>query len=249
MIAQDKSLAAQCLQMANSPLFGRWQKIDSLRGAILGLGFQRVSDIAMSCGVLNLTPKDTGIDPVVFWEHSLGCALVARHFARKISYSDPGKAYLAGLLHDLGIIVNLWMLPKEFRVAYDFARAQGIPLCEAEKAKLGFTHCESGRLLADQWELSTDLREVVSLHHSPPESHDHAGLIALVELSDLLCRMSGLSYGYAENREVNLLEQTSFAVLSRECPQLKNFDWARLTFELDSYMDEVHSLVHAIYRT
>ena len=249
MIAQDKSLAAQCLQMANSPLFGRWQKIDSLRGAILGLGFQRVSDIAMSCGVLNLTPKDTGIDPVVFWEHSLGCALVARHFARKISYSDPGKAYLAGLLHDLGIIVNLWMLPKEFRVAYDFARAQGIPLCEAEKAKLGFTHCESGRLLADQWELSTDLREVVSLHHSAPESHDHAGLIALVELSDLLCRMSGLSYGYSENREVNLLEQTSFAVLSRECPQLKNFDWARLTFELDSYMDEVHSLVHAIYRT
>ena len=37
MIAQDKALAAQCLQMANSPLFGRWQKIDSLRGAIVGL--------------------------------------------------------------------------------------------------------------------------------------------------------------------------------------------------------------------
>ena len=249
MIAQDKSLAAQCLQMANSPLFGRWQKIDSLRGAILGLGFQRVSDIAMSCGVLNLTPKDTGIDPVVFWEHSLGCALVCRHFARKISYPDPGKAYLAGLLHDLGIIVNLWMLPKEFRAVYESARRQGIPLYEAEKAILGFTHCESGRLLADQWELSTDLREVVSLHHSAPESHDYAGLIALVELSDLLCRMSGLSYGYVETREVNLLEQTSFAVLSKECPQLKDFDWARLTFELDSYMDEVHSLVHAIYRT
>jgi len=26
MIGQDKALAAQCLQMANSPLFGRWQK-------------------------------------------------------------------------------------------------------------------------------------------------------------------------------------------------------------------------------
>ena len=37
MIAQDKALAAQCLQMANSPLFGRWQKVDSLRGAIVGL--------------------------------------------------------------------------------------------------------------------------------------------------------------------------------------------------------------------
>src|SRR4030088_3743555 len=65
LIAQDKSLAAQCLQMANSPLFGRWQKVDSLRGAILGLGLHRISDIAMSCGVLNLLPKGiTGIDPV-----------------------------------------------------------------------------------------------------------------------------------------------------------------------------------------
>ena len=36
MISQDKSLAAQCLQMANNPLFGRWQKVDSLRGAVIG---------------------------------------------------------------------------------------------------------------------------------------------------------------------------------------------------------------------
>lgn len=250
MIAQDKSLAAQCLQMANSPLFGRWQKVDSLRGAIVGLGFHHVSDIAMSCGVLNLMPKDSGgIDPVVFWEHSLGCALVCRHFARKISYPDPSKAYLAGLLHDLGIIVNLWVLKKEFREAFEVARAEGIPLHEAEQKVLGFTHCESGGLLADKWELSPDLREVVSLHHTPQESHDHAGLVALVELSDLLCRMSGLNYGYIENRQVNLLEQTGFAVLSQQCQGLKDFDWARLTFELDSYLDEVHSLVRTIYRT
>lgn len=250
LIAQDKSLAAQCLQMANSPLFGRWQKIDSLRGAVVGLGFHRVSDIAMSCGLLNMMPGDSGgIDPVVFWEHSLGCALVCRHFARKISYSNPSKAYLAGLLHDLGIIVNLWVMPKEFREAFEFARAEGIPLHEAEQSVLGFTHCESGRLLADKWELSPDLCEVVSLHHNLSEAHDHAGLVALVELSDLLCRMSGLNHGYLENRQVNLLEQTGFAVLSQECQGLKDFDWARLTFEMDSYMDEVHSLVRAIYRT
>lgn len=249
MIAQDKALAAQCLQMANSPLFGRWQKVDSLRGAIVGLGFQRVSDIAMSCGVLNMMPRDSGIDPVFFWEHSLGCALVSRHFARKISYPDPGKAYLAGLLHDLGIIVNLWVLPKDFQEAFEVARARGIPLHEAEQEVLGFTHCESGRLLAERWELSPDLTEVVALHHTPTESLNHAGLVGLVELSDLLCRMSGLNYGYIENRQVNLLEQTGFAILSKQCQGLKDLDWARLTFEMDSYMDEVHTLVHAIYRS
>src|SRR3979411_2694088 len=158
LIGQDKSLAAQCLQMANSPLFGRWQKIDSLRGAIVGLGFHRLSDIAMTCGVMNITPKDSaGIDPIVFWEHSLGCALVCRHFAQQISYPDPSKAYLAGLLHDLGIVVNLWILPQEFRAAFDVAQKEGIPLHEAEQAVLGFTHCDSGRLLAERWELAPDL--------------------------------------------------------------------------------------------
>jgi HD-like signal output (HDOD) protein len=185
---------------------------------------------------------------VVFWEHSLGCALICRHFARKISYPWPEKAYLAGLLHDIGIIVNLWVLPKEFRKVYELARQNGIPLHEAELELLGFTHCDSGRVLANRWELSADFCEVVSLHHTAQMSKEHAGLVALVELSDLLCRMGGLNYGYNENREVNLLEQPGFGLLAKEFDSLKDFDWARLTFELDSYMDEVHALVHAIYR-
>jgi DNA-binding response OmpR family regulator len=56
-------------------IFGSWQKVESPRDAIVGLGIQRVSDIAMSCGVLNLLPKDLGgINPVGFWEHSGLCA-------------------------------------------------------------------------------------------------------------------------------------------------------------------------------
>jgi len=249
LIAQDKSLAAQCLQMANSPLFGRWQKVDSLRAAVVSLGFHHVGDIAMSCSVLNLLPGDkTSIDPVVFWEHSLGCALVCRRLARQVNFANPGKVYLAGLLHDLGIIVNLWVLPKEFRIAYELAKAEGIPLHEAEQRSLGFTHCESGRLLAEKWELATDLIDVVTLHHSPEKPSEHAGLVALVHIADLLCRMSGLNYGYAEQREVNLFEDSGFGLLALNCPSLRGLDWARLTFELDSYMDEVHTLVRAIYR-
>jgi HD-like signal output (HDOD) protein len=249
LLAQDKSLAAQCLQMANSPLFGRWQKVESLRAAVVSLGFHHVSDIAMSCSVLNMLPGDkTSMDPVVFWEHSLGCALVCRHLARQIKLGDPGKAYLAGLLHDLGIIVNLWVLPQEFRKAYETATAEGIPLHEAEQRTLGFTHCESGRLLAERWGLAPDLIEVVTHHHSPEKSSQHVGLVALVHIADLLCRMSGLNYGYVEVRQVNLFEDPGFALLAQGSTSVKDFDWARLTFELDSYMDEVHSLVRAIYR-
>lgn len=48
---------------------GHWQKVESLRGAVISLGFQRVSNIAMSCGVLNTMAQESGIDPVAFWEH------------------------------------------------------------------------------------------------------------------------------------------------------------------------------------
>jgi HD-like signal output (HDOD) protein len=249
MLAQDKSLAAQCLQMANSPLFGRWQKVESLRAAVVSLGFHHVSDIAMSCGVLNMLPTDTSsIDPVVFWEHSLGCALVCRTLARKINLHDPAKAYLAGLLHDLGIVVNLWVLPQEFRTAFELAKKEAIPLHDAELRTMGFTHSESGRLLAEKWGLSSDLIEVVSHHHAPEHSTQKS-LVALVHIADLLCRMGGLNYGYVEQRQVNLFEDVGFSLLAQESTGLAEFDWARLTFELDSYMDEVHSLVRAIYRT
>lgn len=249
-LAQDGSLAAQCLCMANSPLFGRFQRVESLRGAVVSLGFNHVSDIAMSCGLLNMLPaKKAGVDPLVFWEHSLGCALICRHLARTVQLGDPGKAYLAGLLHDLGIIVNLWILPHEFSAAFALAKADGLPLIEAEEKCLGFTHCESGRLLAERWGLSSSLIEVVTCHHEPEKASGDAELVALVRIADLLCRMRGLNHGYAEAREVNLATDSGFQLLARNSAAMKKFDWARLTFELDTYMDEVHQLVRTIYRS
>ncbi len=61
---------------------------------------------------------------------------------------------------------------------------------------MGFTHCDSGRLLAENWGLAPDLIDVVTYHHSPEQivAATH-GLVALVHIADLLCRMSGLNYG------------------------------------------------------
>jgi HD-like signal output (HDOD) protein len=249
LISQDKSLAAQCLHMANSPLFGRWQTVDNLRSAVLALGLQRMRDIAVSCSVLTLLPKDAGhVDPIVFWEHSLGCALVCRQFARKINFPDPGKAYLAGLLHDIGIIAHLWILPLEFAATLELAQSQHIPLHEAELITLGVTHCETGRIVAERWHLSPDLTTVLGCHHFLDRAASHRDLVALVSLSDLLCRMSGLGYGYPEERQVSFTEEPGVALLIKECPTLEAFDWARFTFELEAYMEEVHRIVNLLYR-
>ena len=249
LISQDKSLTSRCIYMANSPLFGRWQHVDSVRGAVVALGMQRMRDIALSCSVLSLLPRDTvSFDPVVFWEHSLGCALVCRQFARKIGFADPGKAYLAGLLHDIGIVAHICVAPKEFAAAMEMARQQHIPLHEAEDAVLGINHGESGETVARRWKFPDDIIDVVACHHDPLKAQGHRALVAVTGLSDLLCRMSGMGYGYSENRQINFLEQPGFVLLVNECPQLRDFDWARFTFELEAYMDEVHGLVNLLYR-
>lgn len=249
LISQDKSLAAQCLHMANSPLYGRYAEVGSVRDAVVALGMHRMRDIAVSCSLLTLFPRGQDeIDPIVFWEHSLGCALVCRRFAQKIGFSYPEKAYLAGLLHDLGILVHLWILPKEFRAAMELARDEGIPLHEAEWKTLGLMHSESGRLIAERWGLTADLVAVVRYHHEPQNAPQHKALLALVSLSDLLCRMENIGHGYAEERQVDILAEPAFDLLLKECPALETFDWARFTFELESYLDDVQQLVNQLYR-
>ncbi len=249
MISHDKSLTVQCLHLANSPLFCRWQAVDSLRGAVVALGLGRMKEIALACSFMKMLPKQIGgIDPVIFWEHSLGCALVARHLARKLSLPNAEKAYLAGLLHDFGIIANVVVLPKEFGKALELARAREIPLHEAELEVLGVTHAESGGILAQRWRLAPELIAAISSHHTPELAGEDRSLVALVNIADLLCRMRNLGYGYAERRLVNLIEEKAFTVLVEDCPTLRDFDWARLTFELDNYMFEVHRLVAALYR-
>jgi len=113
---------------------------------------------------------------------------------------------------------------------------------------LGLTHCESGQLLARRWALTDDIIDVVGYHHHPEKAPNHKALAALVGLSDLLCRMGGIGHGFPEMRQVNFLEEPGFALLRSECPSSSDLDWARFTFELEGYLDEVRCLVRQLYR-
>ncbi len=151
-------------------------------------------------------------------------------------------------MHDIGIVAELAAMQKEFENAFELARTQGAPLCEAEKAILGLTHGEAGQIIGEGWHLPAHLIAVATYHHQPQNCNANRDLVALVSLSDLLCRMSGLGHGYDEVRQVNFAEEPGFAMLHDECPSLRDFDWARFTFEMEAYMEEVHRLVAALYR-
>src|SRR5208337_589474 len=89
LISYDGSIAAQCLRLANSPLFGRRQT-ETVRSAVMALGLERVRSMLFGLCVNRVIPADKWvIGPDEFWRHALGCALVTQRMAKKIEYPEP----------------------------------------------------------------------------------------------------------------------------------------------------------------
>jgi putative nucleotidyltransferase with HDIG domain len=247
LVSYDNTIAAQCLRVASSPLFGLSKTPDSIKGAVISLGLRRVETILLTCCLGDSFPaKDWALDPTTFWRHSLGCAMVCRKFGDMLA-ADSDKAYMAGLLHDIGFLVNCIAFPKEFAIAEARAKEEQVPLDEAELATMGFTHCDTGRALAEKWKLADDLVQVIAHHHVPEQSTAAQPLVALVHLSDLLCRMSNMGYGYYERRKLDLIADPAWPILLKEYRSLEGVDLVRFTFELDEAAIEVFQLVSTIF--
>ncbi len=248
LVSYDSTIAAHCLRMANSPLFGR-RNTETVRSAIVALGLKRIQAILMGCSLNRIVPPDKwAFDAVIFWRHSLGCALVSSRMAKLIGYPDPEKAYLAGLLHDLGILVNTVACLAEYRECIHIARETHVALHQSEAENLGFTHCQSGKILADQWKFSADLAAVVEYHHRPGSAPVAAPLVSLVHLSDLLCRLRDLGYGYYEAIGVDLAREEAWAILAQHHPTLASMDLARLTMDIDGAMEDIAATVDAVFK-
>jgi HD-like signal output (HDOD) protein len=249
LVSCDESISAQCLRVANSALYFRSREVKSVHGAVVVLGVRQIREILLSCSLLNLLPKDKWvIDPLVFWEHSLGCGLVSRFCARRARYKEPERAYLAGLLHDLGELVNMLSFQEEFRAAAHLARSEQIPLHQAELSALGFTHCDTGKILAEHWHLPEDITEVVEHHHDVQQAKLHPALVSLVSLSDRLCHAHELGYGTKESSEWKLEEDPAWAILTRDYPTLINLEPAQFVLEMGQFVLEASKLVRSILR-
>jgi len=248
LISYDKSLAAQCLRIANSALFGRRVEVDSVRRAVLALGIWRIRDVVYSCSLPNLFPSSQqGMAAPTFWRHALGTSLVSQHLARRLKIPSIEKFYLAGLLHDIGILVNALLFKDKFQQVLKQAEISETPLCEVELQVLGFTHCDSGRILANIWKLPGDISDTIEFHHHPSPDGPDIEMTCTVCLADLLCRLRGLGYGYYEAREFDLASEFSWQVLQKKYPAAAELDLARFTFELDEHAVQVQALVDSIF--
>lgn len=169
VICQDAAMSAKMLAVANSSAYHRDAPVGRLDQALQSIGTEMIKTIVINESVSQIFDKMSrarGVDLRGFWAHALKAGVIARIVAQKINYSNPEEAYLAGLLHDVGRLVLVVVLPREY--GYNFQAADNDDLCAVEERTLQTTHAEVGAWLIEDWKLDSFVADSVLYHHETP---------------------------------------------------------------------------------
>ncbi len=210
VLEADASLSARVLRAVNSSAYALRTKVTNLQTAIAYLGFKQVRNLAITASVSDIFKREDAIGEYrrhALWKHLVAVGICARLIALRRRLAEFEDAFLAGLLHDLGIILIDQHLHAPFR---DVIKAvqPGIPLCDTERSVLGFDHTLLGEHIAEKWRFPPAVTASVRHHHG---SHAYKGphimIVRCVEVANLICTMKAIT-----SVGTNLIRPTRYAI-------------------------------------
>lgn len=191
IVSSEMAMTAKILQLANSSFFRLSRQIKTVEEAVVHLGFITVRSLVLSVEVFDgpqPLPATSGLTVDKLRAHAL---LVGRIASRICPPHVPSQvAFLAGLLHEIGLLVLGMEAPSDIARALELAAEQEIPLVQAERQIIQATHAQVGAYLLGLWGLPLELMEAVATHDDPwpqPRTLDPAlDLTTLVHLASAL---------------------------------------------------------------
>ena len=214
VITDDQVLTARLLKLVNSAFYGFPRRITTVTGAIVLLGFDAIRNLLLTTSLFDLfSPKrdKQGIQREALWDHSLGCAVAAKVIGGYLGYEKVEELFVSGLLHDIGKIVEMLFLEKEFAKINATVKERNILIKEAEEDLLGYSHADVGKLLAEQWNLPLNHVSAIAHHHDPESSERFSLEAAIVHLADILCR--SLDLGSGGDRKIPPLHEKAMEIM------------------------------------
>ncbi len=248
LMLSDQVMTARVMKMINSPVYKPGHQITSLKRALVYLGLRHIREVALTTSFISAFDDASGaFEIATFWEHSFGVGMVSKIIAEKIGYIDLERAYIAGVIHDIGEVFLSNYLRDEFRQVLDGIKDKPVKLVDAEARHFGTTHCEIGLCMARKWNFPESYCEVIACHHAPTEATIDPVLCAIVNLADLFYSVRELNYGGWVS--FNLNEEPSWQILKTMSPSLVQLDVERFCYELDDAIPDVKNLVTAIFNS
>jgi putative nucleotidyltransferase with HDIG domain len=192
IIQCDAALSVRLLRIVNSSLYGLANKVSSVGHATVILGMRQLKGLALSVGGSRMFAegKTAPKERQELWNHSLGCATVARLLAKSGSSISPEDAFLGGILHDVGKLLLYDVVPDEY--AQLVSVHTGTDLIAEERALFGMSHEEIGLKSAHAWDLPKEIKATIGFHHHPDEAPVHAQYAFILHLADTLARTWGI---------------------------------------------------------
>jgi len=192
----DPALGMRVLRMVNSAAYGVRATVTNLQQAISYLGFNQVRNLALTASVSGLFRRNDRhgtYQRSMLWRHLVSVGICARLVARRCKLPNFEDAFLAGLLHDIGIVFEDQHAHAQFcRLIMEIT--EGTTLSEIERKHLGFDHCALGAAVADGWRFPTAVRAAIRFHHA---SHAYRGedspVVQCVEIANVVCTLKGIT--------------------------------------------------------
>jgi putative nucleotidyltransferase with HDIG domain len=203
VITRDQAIAARVVRLVNSAFYGFSNKISSIQQAIMLLGLNTVKNLVIGVSVVKTfegIPGSTVFDRQNFWLHSFGCATCARLMAKSMNQQEPEDFFMAGLLHDIGILILDQFFHAEFvDIVQQVLKTKG-ELVLVESEVIGIDHCEVGAFIAEKWRIPEFLKTAIGHHHRPRFSQietEYTLLIAaVVHVADAVVCQNGITPGF-----------------------------------------------------
>jgi putative nucleotidyltransferase with HDIG domain len=205
LIKMDPVLVSRLLRMVNSPYYGVRENITSIARAIVFIGMKNLRNIVVIEGVKGVVGKDSGQGEFSrrrLWLHSIAVSICSQMIVERIFGVRGEDAFLCGILHDIGLIVEDQTAPDLFartREAF-FAESRSLPVLEREI--IGTDHCEVGALLVQDWKLPEEVREGIQRHHAFDRATTPNSMAGAIQLSEFFA--GKLGYGAFEGATAGL---------------------------------------------
>lgn len=193
LILKDPSLTARIIKTANSSYYGVPREITSINQAVMVIGLKAVKYFILSISVFNQissSNKEMVLNQQQLWLHFLEVAVSSRKIAEYIHYEQPEEAYVAGLLHDIGIVILESCFPEAYKNVVKLI-SKGHDMIEAETEIFGLNHQDVAEYVTKKWNMPKRLREPLSAHHLKDEDNAQnlSQLSKIVALADSIAQV------------------------------------------------------------
>jgi len=194
VMESDIALSTSVLRYANSSLFPTRTEVTNLQQAIAYLGMSMIRNLAVTAAVGQLFTRDMTVGPyrrAGLWRHLGAVGIGARLIAKRCGIDAFEDAFLAGLLHDIGLVLEDQHCHDAFRTVM-LSLDETSSLIDVEQSELGFDHTMLGERAVKGWGLPTVVQAAGRHHH---DSTAYAGtaskIVNCVEVANYLCTARG----------------------------------------------------------